>query len=154
MSMIHLIKKKTNIIEKGKYSKYIKRYYKYFPKEQVKVIISERLRKERKEVIKETFAFLGVDSSYVPKDLKEKNIGIYKTNKLTRILLYLHFKLIGNTNNKCIKKICEMVRNTLSGEREEDKLNEMKNIFEKNNKELNNMIEKDLDAWWKRSEKR
>lgn len=51
---------KERMIGSGKYSSYIREYLKYFPKEQIKIIVFEEYIKDPKAVYQDLFSFLGI----------------------------------------------------------------------------------------------
>jgi hypothetical protein len=54
------------LIDLGIYSKHLKNIYKYFPKEQVKLILFEKFIANPAETCRELFKWLGVDEKFVP----------------------------------------------------------------------------------------
>jgi len=56
---------------RGFYYKQLKPYFDLFPKENIKIILHEDILKDPGKVAKEFYEFLGVDSNYVPKNLRE-----------------------------------------------------------------------------------
>ncbi len=53
-------------IKMGLYADYLEMVYKYFPKNQVKVILFEEMQQDPLKVCRELFSALGVSTSYVP----------------------------------------------------------------------------------------
>ncbi len=53
-------------IDAGNYAKHLKNIYKYFPKEQVKVVLCEEIKEDPVKVCHEIFHWLGVDDKFVP----------------------------------------------------------------------------------------
>ncbi len=53
-------------LRRGRYMDYLALYERYLPTEQIKVIIHEQLIAEPQTVIPDVYAFLGVDSGFVP----------------------------------------------------------------------------------------
>lgn len=58
-------------LERSSYSTQIERYLEHFQRDQLKVIISERLRQSRHDTIKEVYRFLGVDEGWVSASFAE-----------------------------------------------------------------------------------
>lgn len=54
-----------NYLGRGEYAKYIKMYQKYFPKNQIKILIFEEFANNQNE-IKKLYSFLGVDFTFQP----------------------------------------------------------------------------------------
>lgn len=72
-----LVRQKCHCIGSSLYNIWIKEWLKVFPKEQVKIVISENLFKNTQEELDEIFEFLGVDD-FKLKNLKPHNINSYK----------------------------------------------------------------------------
>ena len=60
-------------LEHIKYSEHIRRFYKFFGRNSVKVIFYEDFKKDNREVYKEVLRFLGVNENFVPK-FKQVNV--------------------------------------------------------------------------------
>jgi len=75
-----------------KYAKQISRYHKEFGKENIKVIIFDEITKHPKEVYKEIFEFLEIDSSFIP-DFQAVNQNRKPRNRLLQSLFKKNQKL-------------------------------------------------------------
>lgn len=77
-------------IDAGNYAKYLKMIYKYFPKEQVKVVLCDEIDEDAVKVCQEIFCWLGVDDTFVP-EIKVHNptvkVGVKAYSKLAINLL-------------------------------------------------------------------
>lgn len=62
----------SEIVEFGLYSKHLKNYLKYFNQDQVLILLYDELKKNKKEVIKKLYRFVGVDESYNPEQVINK----------------------------------------------------------------------------------
>lgn len=79
-------KKEESVLKQGLYAEQLARYYDHFPREQVLVLIHEDAKKDPLSFIQSIYAFLGVDSSFVPSMLHDtvnntrvpKNIALEK----------------------------------------------------------------------------
>ena len=60
---------------KGLYYTQLKRYYDLFPKEQIKVILFEDIKKNPEKITKEVFEYLDVDPKFIPDTSKIANIS-------------------------------------------------------------------------------
>jgi len=67
--------KHKHYLSRGHYAEQIKNVYKYFDKNQVMVIKSEELYHFRLPITQQVFQFLGVDSSFVPKNFNDIHQG-------------------------------------------------------------------------------
>jgi len=65
--------KGTMHIQKGLYYKQLTRYLKYFDRNQICVVFFDDIRKNPEEMLKKVYGFLGVDDSFVPKNIRSKS---------------------------------------------------------------------------------
>lgn len=63
--------------KRGMYLEQLKPYFETFSKENIYIEYSENFFKDPARILKEIFAFLGVDSSFTPSDLAPKNVKAY-----------------------------------------------------------------------------
>jgi hypothetical protein len=54
------------------YYKHLTKYFELFPKENIHIIFQEEMKKDPKNVIKNLYSFLEVDSTYSPPSLEKK----------------------------------------------------------------------------------
>jgi len=79
-------KPEGGLIEIGKYAKNLKRYLGMFDKKQLHVILYDDIKSNPKKVVKELYAFLGVDNSFVPQSLsKTFNTSSTRTSSLFKL---------------------------------------------------------------------
>jgi hypothetical protein len=57
--------------ERSIYSRWLKRWWKLFPKEQIKIMWYEDIKTKPLQFLQEIFQFLGVDDKFVPSDYEE-----------------------------------------------------------------------------------
>jgi len=60
---------------RGLYAEQIRRYLDLFPRDKMHFVFSERMFENPSHELKRVFAFLGVSESFVPKDLKPRNVS-------------------------------------------------------------------------------
>lgn len=71
----------------GFYSQQLQRYYELFPKEQIKLYLYEDLREQPIQLLQDIFAFLEVDSSFVPDmTIRPNKSGVPKNKLIHQIL--------------------------------------------------------------------
>lgn len=58
-------KQHYSYLDRGKYVKQLKRYRKYFSKDQMLILMNDELKEEPEKVMKEIFEFLDVDSNFI-----------------------------------------------------------------------------------------
>ena len=91
------------VIELGLYSNFLDVIYKYFPENQVDVILYDSLKDEPLDLCKRIYNSIGVDDSFVPNILKSYNQGgAVRSKYLTRIIKYL------KNNKNPFKKIAKL----------------------------------------------
>ncbi len=79
--------KRNDLVTEGFYGTYLKRYFKLFSPNQIKVFLYDDLRKNEAEVIKELFSFIGIDDEFVPTVGEEFNkSGRIKNRKLDLLI--------------------------------------------------------------------
>ena len=111
LDMIDVIKKKDYndsmyriFIRLGLYDEQIQMIYKYFPKENVKIVLYEDLNKSSLKVCQDVFQWMGVDVSFVPNVEKKYNeTKKAKSQFLTNFINFLR------SNNNVIKKVAKAV---------------------------------------------
>lgn len=83
-------------IKMGLYDEHIQLIYKYFPKDQVKIVLYEQFNKDSLKICKEIFEWMGIDATYSPNVEKKYNeTKTSKSDKLTKLITALR-----NKNNK------------------------------------------------------
>ncbi|QTN39560.1 sulfotransferase [Cryomorphaceae bacterium] len=67
--------KRNDLVREGFYGTYIERYFNQFNPEQIKVFLYEDLRSDELRVIKEIYAFIGVDADFIPDTERQHNVS-------------------------------------------------------------------------------
>ena len=91
-------------IRLGLYSEFLKSIYKFFPENQVKIVLFEKLGKDPANVCSEIFQWLNIDPSFTPRTEKEYN----KTQKPKSVLLS-NILMRLRSNDSLIKKVAKKV---------------------------------------------
>jgi Sulfotransferase domain len=76
-------------LDRGFYSGQLERVFKFFPKEQVKIIKFEEFRSRKRETLDSIFRFLGLKSLRMKRD-KDRNVVPYERNITTEERKYLY----------------------------------------------------------------
>lgn len=95
--------------ESGLYFEQLSRYYRAFPKNQIKVILLDDLNQKPVETIQSIYAFLGVNDNFVPE------IKIYNKAHFRPTFIRAHFKLRilqYRNKNRYIRKIIKYLFET------------------------------------------
>ncbi len=153
--------KDENFIYRSKYYEQLIPWFKYFPREQIKIVIFEELRLKPDLVVSEIYNFIGINPDFTPTSLNiqinkasNKRKFIYRTNK------YLNNTLDKYDKTKIIKRCCKKIgiknkhmSNLINKKVDypsvtlEERNNIFKNIFLKNVESLERLIGKDLHIW-------
>ena len=70
-------------IEQGLYATHLKKWLRYFPREQVLVVLMDDVEADPRAVCRQVYQFLGVDPSFVPPGLDARHNGSYSTRSAT-----------------------------------------------------------------------
>ena len=150
-----------NWIVAGFYYQHLSRYYEYFEKDQILVLIFEDLKENSHSFLKTIFRFLDVDDSFVPSVIEKKvNVAwlyprdINKNDKFilikdlaNRLVVKKFYQRVANKINKSFRSIglssSEYYDIGISPEMRA-KLND---IFHKENQKLSQAIGRDLSHW-------
>ena len=64
--------KSEEILEYGLYHKHLERYLSFFDRERILVLFQDEIAKDNLAQLQETYRFLGIDDSYVPRQLNDR----------------------------------------------------------------------------------
>lgn len=64
--------KSEEILEYGLYHKHLERYLSFFDRERILVLFHDEIAKDNLAQLQETYRFLGIDDSYVPRQLNDR----------------------------------------------------------------------------------
>ncbi len=79
--------RRNDLIPEGFYCKYLLRYFKIFPRDQIRIYLFEEFNRAPLEVLANIFEFLGVDTAFGPDlSVKYNESGIIKNKKFDRII--------------------------------------------------------------------
>ena len=71
------VKGHPEYLEQGFYASQLKRYFNYFNKDQLKILLFDNIKKDPKRFIESIYRFLDVDPGFVPEHLYKKvNVGV------------------------------------------------------------------------------
>lgn len=138
------------LVELGCYAKHLRRLFAYYPREQVKILFYEDVLGQPAAVLRELFGFLGVDDSFVPPSLPilynhaslrtpdgaHDGLGwLANALKHTRPLRWLR-RWLGPRLRSCG---CDTIA--------EDILVRLREVFQEDVLELQELIGRDCSAW-------
>ena len=78
---------RNDLVQEGFYHKHLSRYFKIFPKEQIKVFLYDDLLKNSGRVMHELFKFIEVDETFVPNMQVRYNLSGKPRNRLINALI-------------------------------------------------------------------
>ncbi len=149
-------------IRLGLYSEFLKSIYKFFPENQVKIVLFEKLGKDPASVCREIFQWLNIDPSFTPSTEKEYN----KTQKPKSVLVS-NILIRLRSNNNVVKRVAKkvlpytvftrlgtfLIESNKSSKRTKPISPEIKEylqrFFDPYNKELEELAKIDLGGWRK-----
>lgn len=78
---------RNDLVQEGFYYTHLKRYFERFDRSQIKVFLYEDLRKDPEQLMKDLFAFIGVDPAFRPSLETEYNVSGKPKNPLVDALI-------------------------------------------------------------------
>lgn len=102
--------KKEDFLNKAKFGGQLKKFYDFFPKEQIKVILFEDLKQDPEKIFGEVLDFIDVEKFSPPSLNKKVNVAKESNSKILNVFLLLFFKLLKKLN------LSADIRNILSKE--------------------------------------
>lgn len=95
--------KRNDLIPEGFYYKNVSKYYQLFPPGQIKVYLYDEFQKSGEAVLRDIFAFLGVDTKFRPnQEVRYNQSGVVK-NKMLQNIIGNH-GIVQNTAKKILGK--------------------------------------------------
>lgn len=151
-----IIRGTVDYLGRGNYTEQLHVLYRYFPKDQVKVLLQEDLQLNPEANLKDCFAFCGLDDSYVPDFSKKFNESgrarlpwIMQLLKRTRaIRKKISILIPASFRKQVLSGIETMNRKDFKPEpiREETK-RYLQSYFSEKNLRLGEMLGRDLSGW-------
>ena len=134
-------------LEAGYYALQLERYFRYFPRSQVCVLFYDDFCQTPLGVLRELFAFLGLDPAEVKKPPARENMGL--TNFSQPFYVLSHYLRL---HRILPRKMLSVVRNILSniGQRptmQAETRQWLRQHYEPHNRQLETLLERDLSAW-------
>ncbi len=147
-----------SVVEQGRYSEQLQRYFTFFPKGQLLVLIYEDIQKDPKTFMKRIYQFLGVDDKFEASMLySQVNIArVPKSIFLGRVMHYSAEYLRGIGLDKFVHTIRKTgfpdfihslnTKNTDLGKEIDTK--ELAKYFVEDTKKLSGLLDRDLNTEW------
>jgi hypothetical protein len=150
----------TLFVDAGNYAKHLKNIYKYFPKEQVMVVLCEELKEDPQKVCSQIFKWLGVDDTFKPE------IKIYNPTMKRGSKIYARFTVNILKRNPLVRKVARLFIPSYYNYKIGDKIRSMNktntkhdamdpstreyllNYYKDANKELEDLIGKNITTFW------
>lgn len=143
-----------NYLEMGNYYSQLKRVYDFFPKDQVAIYLYDDYKFDKKSVMKDMYAFLGVDTNFFPEtDKKVNEAGLPRFKYLNYFIAQTGFlrkwarSVLGERGKKIVSKMMYSADNLpkITSEEREYLINYYREDVEK----LSSLLGKDLSHWLK-----
>lgn len=139
-------------VSTGFYGKQLIRYYKLFPKKQIKVALFEDLVSNPRLLLHDLFSFLNVDPDYCPLDLSKHNFSGIPRNAVAKFILgkqkYIKTLLrpiLSNGIRSILRRHMESLVNRPTIPM--DAKNRLKEIYKNDIFQLESLINRDLSHW-------
>lgn len=159
-------------LQRGLYSKHLRRWFKLFPREQFLILIYDDIAKDPEAFIKRVYGFIGVDTAFIPPSLNKKQ-NISASNQVRfmsyhRWLYRTRGKLMNGSLNKWLVPFLKKLRlHRLAwylyylNERPSDKLKpvpkedypkpdtvrKLRNYYRSEISEMEKILDRSLDVW-------
>lgn len=139
-------------LTRGFYAEHIRRFLKYFDKEQILIVQQEKLGQDKEEVLRRLINFLDLPNKDIP-DLIEESEDYHRSPNSVKL---------GTVTNKAIKfkahvpssiwKLASILRNFVGKNLPKDRVKgdlreELRTFYEGTKNDLNGLIDIDLSAW-------
>jgi hypothetical protein len=153
------LKEHPEYIEQGFYYKQLKRYFKYFSRGNIKILIYEDIKNSPKLFMREIYEFLNVDSNFISPNLYKRINPSYipksqRIAKLKRNAIEIMKKILSGNSIKLLKKtkLYSIINSQSIKEFKTNELNvnERKYLYKNFKKSiclLEALINKDLTHW-------
>lgn len=141
-------------IDLGMYYQQVKRYKELFNQNQVRIYLQEDLRNNMSVVIKDLYNFIGVDDSFSPNFNIKHNVFSMPNNKLihklyaSQIIRKTVSTIFPNTTKETIKNI--FFKKTAKPTLDKNTFNHLVSLYKSDIKQLENLIGRNLEHWYKR----
>ncbi|RLA50525.1 MAG: hypothetical protein DRR42_12855 [Gammaproteobacteria bacterium] len=146
LTLEKLIQAEPDLLERGRYSKHLKRYYRLLPKKNILTLLYDDKQLNPLQFIKSIYKFLGVNSNFKPKSLNMQTKPGARENK-HKLITALSKKLLNNRSP--FRKIYSALR-TPSSPPNPWTAEEIVFLHETYNEEIINLeqlIGKNLSGW-------
>ncbi len=135
---------KTTILDRGFYYQQLMSYFKYFNPEKVLILINEEdIEVDPNLALEKTCNFLGVDSNFEFANTKER-IHKHNQSQLGMSLAYYMPSFVRPSIMKIDSRLC---KNPYKVSVSQKTIERLYNTYEEENKNLFNLINRQVDAW-------
>lgn len=141
-------------IELGMYCEQLKRYSRFFKRDQMLVLFYEDFSQNTASTLKEIFNFINVDPNFIPPHSSRENRTLYLKQKGLYRLLYSSiqpFKRMGFFSEGASAKVKSWIRDMFLHEAkpvpDKKSIEYLKKVYDTPNKQLSAFLGKDLTNW-------
>lgn len=143
--------KNPGLLESGCYYKHLERYYHYFNRDQVLVMLFDDIKENPLKFIRNVYAFLKVDEMFSPPSLEKKvNIAAYPglkkilyNNKMRWLIILLRKTILDNL----IRQLAYWRKTRNNSSISDETRERLVDYFREANKKLSLLINRDLSHW-------
>ncbi len=136
-------------VDNGMYARHIKRYYKFFPKENIKILFFDDLKQDNQKFLQQVFLFLGVDETFISPILGKKvgSSEILKSSSSAKPLYYGYRALLKMGFYDTAQYLYNKIKRDKVPLGKELRYSLTKQYFMDDISELEELTSRDLSAW-------
>ncbi|MCB0125417.1 MAG: sulfotransferase [Caldilineaceae bacterium] len=137
-----------DLIEAGLYHKHLERYFQNFPREQITVLLFDDIEARPDSVLRDLFAFLEVDPTFVPSTLHNKiNAGAAQGQMGRSKILEMLARTFGRLHMAKMSATLEAANSSELPPMSPEIRAELTEIYRQPNAILQEMLDRDLSVW-------
>ncbi|MCB0109811.1 MAG: hypothetical protein KDE53_28005, partial [Caldilineaceae bacterium] len=137
-----------DLIEAGLYHKHLERYFQNFPREQITVLLFDDIEARTDSVLRDLFAFLEVDPTFVPSTLHNKiNAGAAQGQMGRSKILEMLARTFGRLHMAKMSATLEAANSSELPPMSPEIRAELTEIYRQPNAILQEMLDRDLSVW-------
>ncbi|MBB4062401.1 sulfotransferase domain-containing protein [Salinibacter ruber] len=144
-----------DLIDRGRYIRHLRRYEKYFSRDQIKVVFHRALRNDAQNLLRHLYEVIGVDSSFIPDTKNQSNVTKYPSSRMAYALLRKGWKTVSSSFDRWMPVLADTLRGTAREvlfDREKPEIKDedrayLKDLYKPYNRELERWLGTDLSHW-------
>lgn len=144
-----------DLVERGCYIRYLRRYEKYFSRDQIEVVLHQALRKDAQHLLCHLYEVIGVESSFSPDTKSQPNVTKYSSSRTVYALLRKGWSAVSSSFDRWLPALADSLRGTareLLFDREKPEIKDadrayLKDLYKPYNRKLERWLDTDLSHW-------